>query len=603
MTRMAAGSRSTKVTWPAPRESASMPGRATPGEQVQDPRVLEVGLEDREQRLLDAVAERPRLATGSGEADRRGPAGDDPPGVSHRSSAASSPAVAGGHAREPAARQLAARARRRRHRGRRARRGASPRAPGVRGQLAVVLVAGATRRAAAAGRSGRGRGRRPRGAARSPSRRARSRRGARPTAFSRSWATSSAESETRTQNDSTVPRPTRPRSWWSWASPNRSAPSMTIIVASGTSTPTSTTVVPTSTSRSPSRKRAISASRSAAFIRPWTRPTRSGASSSSRRRTGLASRPRARRLASRPRRRLVVVDRAGHDDERPVARAASSRTRSHVPSSSSGPADPGPDRRRDRRAASAGPTRRGPRRAPGPSVRGIGVAVISRTCGAPPAGLRLERAALFDAEPVLLVDDDERQVREATTCPGSARASRRRPPPGPSAIASCALGVRDSAERARQQRDADPEVLEQRADGLDVLAGEQVGRGEERPLASRRAPRPRAHTPRPRSCPSRHRPGGAGASAWAGPGRRGCPPIALSLVGGQLDLVPDADRAGASVSAARIARVRRVVERDGRATRLGHVAAAGRPCPSWSASSSSNASRRSAASRPSNVSG
>src|SRR5438552_2405014 len=33
-----------------------------------------------------------------------------------------------------------------------------------------------------------------------------------------------------------VPRPTRPRSWWSWASPNRSAPSITIIVASATST-------------------------------------------------------------------------------------------------------------------------------------------------------------------------------------------------------------------------------------------------------------------------------------------------------------------------------------------------------------------------------
>src|SRR5208282_2603814 len=42
-----------------------------------------------------------------------------------------------------------------------------------------------------------------------------------------------------------APRPTRPRSWCNWASPNRSACSMIMIVASGTSTPTSMTVVAT----------------------------------------------------------------------------------------------------------------------------------------------------------------------------------------------------------------------------------------------------------------------------------------------------------------------------------------------------------------------
>ena len=41
------------------------------------------------------------------------------------------------------------------------------------------------------------------------------------------------------------PRPTRPRSWCSWARPKRSACSITITVASGTSTPTSITVVAT----------------------------------------------------------------------------------------------------------------------------------------------------------------------------------------------------------------------------------------------------------------------------------------------------------------------------------------------------------------------
>ena len=47
------------------------------------------------------------------------------------------------------------------------------------------------------------------------------------------------------------PRPTRPRSWWSWARPKRSASSTIISVALGTSTPTSITVVATSTASSP----------------------------------------------------------------------------------------------------------------------------------------------------------------------------------------------------------------------------------------------------------------------------------------------------------------------------------------------------------------
>ena len=49
------------------------------------------------------------------------------------------------------------------------------------------------------------------------------------------------------QYDCSAPRPTRPRSWWSCASPNRSASWTIMIVAFGTSTPTSITVVATST--------------------------------------------------------------------------------------------------------------------------------------------------------------------------------------------------------------------------------------------------------------------------------------------------------------------------------------------------------------------
>ena len=70
------------------------------------------------------------------------------------------------------------------------------------------------------------------------------------------------------------PRPTRPRSWCSCASPKRSAFSTIISVAFATSTPTSTTVVDTSTCVSPDSKRAIAAWRAAVSSRPCTRSTR-----------------------------------------------------------------------------------------------------------------------------------------------------------------------------------------------------------------------------------------------------------------------------------------------------------------------------------------
>ncbi len=68
------------------------------------------------------------------------------------------------------------------------------------------------------------------------------------------------------------PRPIRPRSWCSCASPNRSGCSITITVALGTSIPTSITVVATRTSIRPARNSRITSSRSSALSRPWTRP-------------------------------------------------------------------------------------------------------------------------------------------------------------------------------------------------------------------------------------------------------------------------------------------------------------------------------------------
>ena len=67
----------------APRESASMPAAPDAGEEIEDVRAGQVRFEDREQRLLDPVAQRPRrLARGLETDAARGP-GDDPTGVSH----------------------------------------------------------------------------------------------------------------------------------------------------------------------------------------------------------------------------------------------------------------------------------------------------------------------------------------------------------------------------------------------------------------------------------------------------------------------------------------------------------------------------------------
>jgi len=78
---------------------------------------------------------------------------------------------------------------------------------------------------------------------------------------------------TRMQWDFWAPRPMRPRSWWSWARPKRSACSMTMTVALGTSTPTSTTVVATRIWASFLRKRCMTSSFSSLERRPCKRPS------------------------------------------------------------------------------------------------------------------------------------------------------------------------------------------------------------------------------------------------------------------------------------------------------------------------------------------
>ena len=281
---------------------------------------------------------------------------------------------------------------------------------------------------------------------------------------------------------------------------------MTIIVASVTSTPTSTTVVPTRTSRSPSRKRAISPSRSAGLRRPWTSPTRSGASSPvSRSNSASAAAAHAVSTSSsmssssskKPSVSSAVASafaaapiRGTTTNVRRPA-AASSRTLSHVPSSSSGRRMPVRIGTRPAGAVRRVDTSRSAYRT-WPSVRGIGVAVISRTCGRAAGRLCLERAALVDAEAVLLVHDREREVRErdglldervgADDDPRLAGRDRlQRLPP------------RVALERPGQERHGTAEVLDEVGDRVPVLAGEEVGRREERALSAgerRRGERP-----------------------------------------------------------------------------------------------------------------
>ena len=89
----------------------------------------------------------------------------------------------------------------------------------------------------------------------------------------RSAASGVFGSASKKQNPRYAPRPMRPRSWCSWDSPNCPASEMIISDAFGTSTPTSITVVETSTGKSPTRKASITRCRSSRSSRPWTRPT------------------------------------------------------------------------------------------------------------------------------------------------------------------------------------------------------------------------------------------------------------------------------------------------------------------------------------------
>ena len=316
---LAAGSRAAArgrtppaATCAAPRDERLQPDRAGPGVQVEHPR----------------PAQRAAAATRGSRTAPRGPgrtsAGCPRPAARRAAGRAADPGDDPGHAARHALLQVvgplvveqAGDARR-------ASAGLAGRAPGRRSTSAVGVLAGgvddvlvAQHRAAAAGCE-----RRPdcEAPSTSPSRRcSRSSRGqleaverggdrVQPLAGRACPPRRSVTSRHRPGAD---PRPTRPRSWCSWETPNRSASMTTITVALGTSTPTSITVVATSTSTSPAAKRAhhvvlrVGGQPAVQHLdaQPGQRPL--GAARERRRARRPAGRARARRLVgSEPARR------------------------------------------------------------------------------------------------------------------------------------------------------------------------------------------------------------------------------------------------------------------------------------------------------------
>ena len=177
------------------------------------------------------------------------------------------------------------------------------------------------------------------------------------------------------------------------------------------------------------------------------------------------------------------------------------------------------------------------------TVRGIGVAVITSTCGGC-VGLGPQRVALLDAEPVLLVDHDQARGRRSRRPRRAARGCRRRCRPRPEATSASACRRAAAALRAGDQRDpgglvgavqlAGPaQRAEQVADAAVVLGGEHLGRGEQRGLAAGVDHLQHRRAARRASCPSRPRPAAAGASGAPSPGRAAISSPTATLAVGQ----------------------------------------------------------------------
>ena len=295
------------------------------------------------------------------------------------------------------------------------------------------------------------------------------------------------------------PRPTRPRSWCSWARPKRSACSITMIEASGTSTPTSITVVATRIGDPPSTE-----------ARPWRRPSRRRSCGRGPARprcrapcVSIAERappprpvgsPRTPRPAGRPRTpcRRSPIARAerpttssSRSSEAPASRPACGRPASRA-------AARRPCRRRRSAPASAGSASRSSpeRRCASP------LAASARRCCTPKRCCSSITASAEVAE-ARRSPGTAHACRSGCRCRARRRAGRRRMPP-----------ARSARTRSRSRRfsrpvriaTAEPGGLGERPDRRLVLAREDLGRRHQRGLGCRpRSPSPSPAARRP-SC-------------------------------------------------------------------------------------------------------
>ena len=149
----------------------------------------------------------------------------------------------------------------------------------------------------------------------------------------------------------------------------------------------------------------------------------------------------------------------------------------------------------------------------------MGVAVISSTCGALPLLVSASRSATPNR--CCSSTTARRRSSNATASWTSACVpTTMRPRVRPSSVAREwrteqleRLATLGRAERSGQQRHVVAERLEQPAQRLGVLTGQQVGRREQCALVSGVGREGQARAPRRRSCPNQRRPGAGASSA------------------------------------------------------------------------------------------
>ena len=137
------------------------------------------------------------------------------------------------------------------------------------------------------------------------------------------------------------------------------------------------------------------------------------------------------------------------------------------------------------------------------SVRGIGVAVMWRTCGARPArsARRTSSSRCSHAEAMLLVDDEQAERRGRRRPPAAARACRSTRAASPEARRAERLTALALAQRRGEQLDR-REAGQQPRRRLGVLRRERLGRRHDAPPAGRTRRRAACSRARRRSCPS-----------------------------------------------------------------------------------------------------